>query len=69
MCSEKEREAEGAEKGESREEKYPVQVSVVSPPHFSLPENSATPVVMFAGGTGGSNIRFNIFSSDLVTEI
>jgi hypothetical protein len=40
----------------------PVLVNVVSPPHFSLPEDPTTPVVMFAGGTGKSTVSSPVCS-------
>jgi hypothetical protein len=51
-CSSHSERDDGVSKEQACKEMNPVLVNVVSPQHFSLPEDPATPVVMFAGGTG-----------------
>lgn len=60
-CSSHSERDDGVSEEQASKEMNPVLVNVVSPPHFSLPEDPTTPVVMFAGGTGKSTLT-SIFS-------
>lgn len=42
---------------EDRNHQRPVSIKIVHPPRFSLPQDPARPIVMFAGGTGISPMK------------
>jgi hypothetical protein len=52
---------DGVSEEQASIEMNPVLVNVVSPPHFGLPEDPTTPVIMFAGGTGKSTLSSPVF--------